>query len=94
MQRYIKYFVHGHGTCSIEDEYYWPSLLTAATDVETLRSDLATLPDCPSEFYLLLRLPDTANWVHEQSLQVLKGLPAGLPAVEMSVRVVPGEGLL
>ena len=89
MERYVKYFLHGHGSCSLEEEHYWPSLLTAANNIETLRSELAVLPGCPDDFYLLLRLPNSTSWLHEQAQKVL----SGLPIAEMYVRVVPGMRL-
>lgn len=90
MQRYVKYFVHGRATCTLADEQFWPSLLTAANNVDALHTDLAAVPDCPPKFTLLFRLSNSPNWLHEQTLNVLQGL---LKA-EFCVRVVPGNATL
>lgn len=67
-----------------------PSLLTAAHNLDALHTDLAAVPDCPPKFTLLLRLPNSPNWVHEQTSTVLQGLPNA----EFCVRVVPGDATL
>lgn len=90
MQRYVKYFVHGRAICTLAEEQFWPSLLTAANSVDALHTDIAAVPDCPPKFTLLIRLPNSPNWLHEQTLNVLQGLLND----EFCVRVVPGDATL